>query len=402
VLAVTGCGNSTNVNVAGPSITRCGVSISGSSSPAPAAGGTGTLTVSTARECAWSARSEASWISLSNTQGQGPASLGYSILPNPDGTLRRGSVAVEDQHVEIAQEPAPCRYDVSPLSVDLGASSGAIELNLVAPGGCGWTARPSDAWLSPEPSSGAGATTVRLVVASNPGAARIGNVSIGGATVAVRQAGTSTAPPTPAPPAPAPPAPAPPAPAPPTPTPPTPPPSPPPSCTYSLAPVSRTVDASAADVTVEVRAANGCAWSASSRVEWITVRSGDTGTGNGLVKLAVATNTSQSARTGTVVIAGATFTIEQAGAQACSYTINPTDYNARAGSDDVRVQVKVHPSCSWTSSSPVPWATITEGAAGSGNANVRIRIDANPGAGRSAILIIAGERFTLTQEASRK
>ncbi len=64
--------------------------------------------------------------------------------------------------------------------------------------------------------------------------------------------------------------------------------------------------------------------------------------------------------------------------------------------------MKVHPSCSWTSSSPVQWATITEGTAGSGNANVRIRMEANPGAARSAILIIAGERFTLTQQAPKK
>ena len=393
VLTVAGCGNSTNVNVAGPSITRCGVSITGSSSSAPAAGGTGTLTVSTARECTWSARAEASWISLSSTEGQGPSSLGYSILPNPNGTLRRGNVAVEDQRVEIAQEPAPCRYDVSPVSLDVGASSGAIELNLVAPGGCGWTTRPSDSWLSPEPSFGAGAATVRLVVAPNPGPARSGTMSIGGTTVAVRQAGNSTAPPAPAPPPPAPLPPIPPPPA---------PPSPPPGCSYSLSPVSRTVGASTEDVTVEVRAANGCAWSASSRAEWITVRSGDTGTGNGPVKLAVAANTSQSARTGTVIIAGATFTIEQGGAQPCSYTIDPTEYTAEAGPDDVRVQVKVHPSCSWTSSSPVPWATITEGVTGSGNANVRIRIEANPGARRSATLIIASERFTLTQEAPKK
>src|SRR6187549_3316328 len=103
VLTVTACGNSTNVNVAGPSIAKCGVSISGSSSPAPATGGSGTLTVTTARECAWSARSEASWIALSSTDGQGPASLGYSILPNPNSTLRRGAVAVADQRVEIAQ-----------------------------------------------------------------------------------------------------------------------------------------------------------------------------------------------------------------------------------------------------------------------------------------------------------
>ena len=82
-------------------------------------------------------------------------------------------------------------------------------------------------------------------------------------------------------------------------------------------------------------------------------------------------------------------------------TLKPTDYNTQSGPDDVKVQVKVSESCSWTTSSPVSWATITEGAA-SGNANVRIRVDANPGAARSATLIIAGERFTLTQEAPKK
>jgi hypothetical protein len=200
--AVTGCGNSTSTNVAGPSISKCGVSITGGSSPAPAAGGSGTLTVSTARECAWSARSESPWITLSSSEGQGTASLGYSILPNPNGTLRRGTVAVEDQRVEIAQEPAPCGYDVSPLSVDVAAGGGVVELSLAAPGGCGWTIRPSDTWLSTEPSSGAGATAVRLVVAANPGPARTANVSIGDATVAVRQAANSTAPPPPPPPPP--------------------------------------------------------------------------------------------------------------------------------------------------------------------------------------------------------
>jgi len=78
----------------------------------------------------------------------------------------------------------------------------------------------------------------------------------------------------------------------------------------------------------------------------------------------------------------------------------------RSGTDqETACSVALRPaneSCSWTSSSPVPWATITEGAAQSGDANVRIRIDPNAGAARSAILIIAGERFTLTQEASRK
>ena len=121
--------------------------------------------------------------------------------------------------------------------------------------------------------------------------------------------------------------------------------------------------------------------------------------GNGSVRLLVQPN-SGAPRTTTLTIAGEPFMLSQEGA--CQATLKPTYYNAGAGPDDVRVQVKVSENCSWTSSSPVPWATITEGAARSGDANVRIRLDANAGAARSAILIIAGERFTLTPEASRK
>ena len=471
--AVTGCGNSAETNVAGPSITRCGLSVTGGSSAAPAAGGTGTLTVSVARECAWSARSESPWISLSSTEGQGPGSLGYSIQPNPNGRLRRGGIVVEDQRVTISQDPAQCRFTVSPSTAALGASGGAIELTLVAPGGCAWTTRISDAWLSTEPSSGAGAATVRLALAPNPGPARTGTVTFGDTTLTVQQAGPSSAPPAPTP-APSP-----------TPAPPVPPPPPPPNCSYRIEPVRNAIPAAGETLTVDVRAADGCGWSASSRDPWITVRS-DSGTGNGSVRLTVAANTSPSARTGTAAIAGTIVTIEQAGAPPCTYalkptsyntgpgsddvtievrstggcpwsatssanwvsvsegatgngtgsvrlrveansggprtttltiagepltlsqegacraTLKPTDYNAKAGPDDVKVQVKVSESCSWSSSSPVTWATITEEAAQSGNANVRIRVDANPGAARSATLIIAGERFTLTQEASKK
>ena len=215
-----------------------------------------------------------------------------------------------------------------------------------------------------EGGSGTGNGVVRLQTQPNSGMARTGTVRIGGATLTVEQgAGSST-----------------------------------PACTYSLVPVSRTVGASAEDVTVEVRAASGCAWSASSRAGWITVRSGDSGTGNGSVRLAVATNTSPSARTGTVVIAGATFTIEQAGAQACSYTIKPTYYNAGRGPDDVRIDVRSTGECPWSATSSASWVSVTEGATGMGNGSVRLRVQANSGGPRTTTLTIAGEPFMLSQE----
>jgi len=58
-----------------------------------------------------------------------------------------------------------------------------------------------------------------------------------------------------------------------------------------------------------VIAPNGCNWSATSNDSWITITSG-TGNGNGQVTYNVASN-SGSARTGTISIAGLTFTVNQ-------------------------------------------------------------------------------------------
>ena len=54
----------------------------------------------------------------------------------------------------------------------------------------------------------------------------------------------------------------------------------------------------------------GCAWTASSNNPWITVTSGSSGSGAGTVGYSVASN-SGSARTGTITIAGQTFTVSQ-------------------------------------------------------------------------------------------
>src|SRR5687767_2546165 len=175
-VTVAACGNAASVNVAGPSGERCGVSVGASGSPAPADGGSGTLTVATERECTWSARSESSWISLSTADGQGPATLTYSILPNPNGTLRRGNVTVGDQRVELSQEAAACRFEVSPSTAEFGATGGMIAVNVMVPGGCAWTAQVGESWLSLQPLTGTGAATVNVHVGPNSGIARAGTV----------------------------------------------------------------------------------------------------------------------------------------------------------------------------------------------------------------------------------
>ena len=83
-------------------------------------------------------------------------------------------------------------------------------------------------------------------------------------------------------------------------------------CQWSIKPTSAGAKGNGDDGTVGVTAGSGCPWTATSDVPWITVTSGASGSGNGTVAYTVARNTTNTARTGTITIAGQTFTVNQA------------------------------------------------------------------------------------------
>jgi hypothetical protein len=91
-----------------------------------------------------------------------------------------------------------------------------------------------------------------------------------------------------------------------------------PSCTYSLSSYSISVGAAASNGSVNVITQPGCAWTAASNVSWLSITSGSSGSGNGTVNFAVAANTSSVPLTGTLTIAGLTFTVNQAASGAPS------------------------------------------------------------------------------------
>jgi hypothetical protein len=90
-----------------------------------------------------------------------------------------------------------------------------------------------------------------------------------------------------------------------------PPPPPPPSCSYSIVPTSASFNSHGGNTSVAVSASGGCNWTAASNASWITITSGNSGTGDGTVNYSVAANTGASSRTGTTTIAGQTFTVTQ-------------------------------------------------------------------------------------------
>jgi molybdopterin-binding protein len=85
-------------------------------------------------------------------------------------------------------------------------------------------------------------------------------------------------------------------------------------CIYSISPTSKSFTSNGGSDTVSVTASLGsCSWTATSNANWITITSGSSGTGNGTVNYSVSSNSSISPRTGTMTIAGQTFTVSQSG-----------------------------------------------------------------------------------------
>lgn len=89
----------------------------------------------------------------------------------------------------------------------------------------------------------------------------------------------------------------------------------------SISPTSAPYTYSAATGSVSVTTASTtCTWTAVSNNAWITVTGGASGTGNGTVTYSITANTGE-ARTGTITIAGQTFTVTQAaGPPTCTLT----------------------------------------------------------------------------------
>ena len=120
---------------------------------------------------------------------------------------------------------------------------------------------------------------------------------------------------------------------------------------------------------VTVTAGSGCSWTASSSATgWLTCTPAS-GTGNGSVSYSVTANTSSTARSATLTIAGQAFTVNQ-DAASCSYSISPTSASPASGAVSGSVMVIAGTGCSWTaSSSATGWLTCTP-ASGAANGTV--------------------------------
>ena len=109
--------------------------------------------------------------------------------------------------------------------------------------------------------------------------------------------------------------------------------------------------------------------------------SGATGSGPGSVAFSASANPNTSPRTGTITIAGQTFTVDQAAA-ACTYTLPADDHLVIAGGVIGRRSTAPRVRLDGVSNN-TSWLTVTSGASGSGPGTVAFSASANPNTRRA-------------------
>lgn len=170
-------------------------------------------------------------------------------------------------------------------------------------------------------------------------------------------------------------------------------------CATSTSSVSKFFPATGGEDTVTVTA--GCSWQAVSNASWITITSPDSGTGNGTVSYLVRDNLTGAPRTGSMTIAGITFTVTQAGGSTvCAPVVSPLNAAfSAAGSAANSINITASSNCAWQAVSDVSWITITSNCCGMGNGSVTYSVAANAsGGGRRGTITVAGRVFSVKQK----
>ena len=361
-LTVAGQTFSVNQQAAG-----CSSTINPTSQSVAAAGGPGTAIAVTATPgCAWTATSGATWITnVTPDSGTGNGTVNFIVGGNPAGIPRTGTLTVAGQTFSINQQAAECSSAINPTSQTSAAAGGGMTIGVTATPGCAWTATSGASWITNvTPGSGTGNGTVNFIVGANPaGTPRTGTLTVAGQTFSVNQQAAG--------------------------------------CSFAINPTSQTAAAAAGGMTIGVIATPGCAWTATSGASWITNVTPGSGTGNGTVNFIVGANPAGIPRTGTLTVAGQTFTVNQQAA-GCSFAINPTSQSAAAGGGaGTAIAVTATPGCAWTAASGATWITNVTPGSGTGNGTVNFTIGANPaGTPRTGTLTVAGQTFSVNQQAA--
>jgi len=338
----------------------CNFTLAAPTASVAATSSTGNLSFTApSSSCAWTATQNNDWLIItSGTAGLGNGTISYSVAANA-GPARSGTLTITGQTFTVNQA-AFCGFTLAATSATVGATAGTGSVNVTASAPtCSWTASSNASWITiTSGASGAGSRTVNYSVAANTGGVpRTGTITIAGQTYTVNQASCAT-----------------------------------------LAATSANVPVGGSFNYVNVTGnSSSCSWTATSNASWLSIIIGASGASSRAVYYSVAAN-SGPPRSGTLTIAGQTYTVNQA--SSCTYSLSAASVNVVATANTGSVNVTAtNTSCTWTATSNANWITINSGVSGAGNGSVSYAVSSNTGAARSGTLTIAGRTYTVNQAA---
>lgn len=225
-----------------------------------------------------------SWVTISSPlQQTGNGTVNYSYTENPELFPRTarfffravGSSEIIAEH-RLVQGPSNATVILTPSSINIDGFGGDRTIGVALGPQTPWTATTTSAWIQilTGPSTGPGDLLIRIAP-NFTGQVRVGTVNVGPATVTVTQDFTNA--------------------------------------TFTLGGTSADFPFGGGNGTVSVTVnPAGAPWQAVSNDPFIVITNGGSYTGTGSVTYSVASNPNDTARQGTITIAGQTFTVNQA------------------------------------------------------------------------------------------
>ncbi len=224
-----------------------------------------------------------SWITATfapaTLAGPGSGTSTLTLSANSNAVAAQLSLVVNASaagvsHTSNLNVTVPCSYSLSSTSTLIASTGGSALVNVITAAGCQWNATSSTSWIAiSSGASGSGSGPIQLTVAQNSnGVARTGTVTIAGTVFSVTQAAAQ--------------------------------------CIYTVSPSPFTVVSGGYLSTFAITAPSGCDWTALSGSSWISASNAG-GSGNGTTDVFAQTNTTGVARSGSLTLAGYTYTLNE-------------------------------------------------------------------------------------------
>ena len=326
----------------------------------------------------WSAAADVDWIEFYSgyQSGESNGSVVYKVQANPTLYARSGTITV----TAASELVAPKRITVTEAAAtatltmdgyEFEAEGETVAVGVATADIVGWSLVNTNSWLTITGAVANGPATLKLKAAANSTVyPRSGVVRIADHDFMVRQLGRGV------------------------------------TVDYEAQTFDTDGKINGADTenVITVTAASDVAWIAeASDPTWIIIYSGASGTGNGTVKYMVAPYVGDGTiRTGTITIGDKEVLISQRPyAASISPSASWVDGNAGAGEVQVSLDINAVWDVMLTDKSQ-GWLQVTvlsrNLATGTGKVAIKYT-DNNTGKARSAVIVIAGETYTLTQAA---